>query len=146
MTIPAYCSAVASKIALAPPADYLKLALTGLSLAASGLFPVLLVGIWWPRANRPGALLGMLAGFVIAAYLAVGTIYAPQLSAWLEPVGLAELARSLGAERAALVAMPVGFVVAVVASLATRAPGAEQHAFAAALFKPRDLPADDDAD
>lgn len=138
-------AAVAAKIALAPPADYLKLALTGLSLAASGLLPALLLGIWWPRTNRPGALLGMLVGFAIAAYLAGATIYDTRLLAWLEPVGLAELARSLGAEKASLVAVPVGLVISVLISLATRAPEAERT-FAAALFTPRDLSADDETE
>ena len=31
--------------------------------AASGLFFPLVLGIWWKRANRPGAVAGMVCGF-----------------------------------------------------------------------------------
>ena len=37
--------------------------------AASGLFFPLVLGVWWKRANRPGAIAGMIGGF------AAGTLY-----------------------------------------------------------------------
>lgn len=139
-------AALAAWLVAAPPVDYLRLALTGLSLAASGLFPALLAGIWWRRANRAGVLAGMLSGFAIAVYVAVAALYDQRLFAWLEPLGLADGARQLGTEKIALVAVPVGLVVAALASLATRAPDAARRAFAAALFTPRDMPIDDDTE
>ena len=33
------------------------------SLAAGGLFPALVLGVWWKRANSAGAVAGMIAGF-----------------------------------------------------------------------------------
>ena len=40
------------------------------SFACSGLFFPLVLGVWWKRANREGAIAGMLAGFIIgSAYL-----------------------------------------------------------------------------
>lgn len=135
---------LAARAALAPPADFLTLALVSLSLAASGLFPALLIAVWWRRANRAGAIAGMLAGFAIAAYLTVAAIYAPQFVTWLEPAGLAGLARDLGAERIALVAAPAGLFIAVLGSLVTRPPGPDERAFAGALLGPRDLSSDDE--
>jgi cation/acetate symporter len=127
-----------------PPADYLQLALTSLSLAASGLFPALLVGVWWRRANRFGAIAGMLAGFAIAAYIAAAELYDPRLFVWMEPIGLLDLARSLGAARAALAAVPVGLLIAVLLSLITPAPKPAERAFADALLVPRDMAPDPD--
>ena len=83
-------------VAASPPADYLQLALWSFALAAAGLFPALVLAVWWKRANRWGALLGMLAGFAVAAYLIAAASFYPQLSAYLEQAGLADIVRSLG--------------------------------------------------
>ena len=101
-------------VATDPPADYFRLALTSLSISASGLFPVMLAAVWWRRANRFGALAGMLAGFAVA--LLPRRRRHPRsrpCSRWLEPVGLVEHGWPIGqgpsaSERAALVAVPVG--------------------------------------
>jgi cation/acetate symporter len=81
--------------------------------AASGLFFPLVLGVWWKRANREGAIAGMICGFVAgSAYLwyvqAGGT-------PWLGLDGL----------RFAIVGMPVGLVAQVVVTLMTPAPDAE---------------------
>jgi cation/acetate symporter len=125
-----------------PPADYFRLMLISLSISASGLFPALLVGIWWPRANRFGALAGMLAGFATAGCLAIGNLYSPGLFAPLERAGLADLA-SIGIDRAALLAVPVALLAAFLATLATPRPKPAQRAFAEALLAPRDMPGDE---
>lgn len=139
-------------VAADPPADYFRLALASLSISASGLFPVMLVAVWWGRANRFGAVAAMLAGFAVAAYFAAGEIYDPTLMAWLEPAGLtgveglADWARSLGIERAALIGVPAGVSVAVIVSLVTPAPEPARRAFAAALLSPRDMAPRDDTE
>ena len=48
------------------------------SLAAAGLFPVLVMGIWWKRANTAGAIAGMIAGFGLTLLYLVVTRYYPQ--------------------------------------------------------------------
>jgi cation/acetate symporter len=45
------------------------------SLAASGFFPAMVLGIWWKRANAVGAVLGIAAGFGICLYYLIGTRY-----------------------------------------------------------------------
>ena len=144
--------AFAGYVATDPPADYFRLALVSLSISASGLFPAMLVAVWWGRANRFGALAGMLAGFAVTSYLVIADIYDPTLFAWLEPGGLvsmawpADWARTLGVERAALVAVPVGLLAAVLVSLVTPAPRPAQRAFIAALLSARDMAPRDDVD
>jgi len=48
------------------------------SLAAAGLFPPLVLGIWWERVTAAGAVLGMLGGFAISLLYVVMTRYFPQ--------------------------------------------------------------------
>lgn len=134
---------LAWQMAATPLADYLQLAFASLSIAGCGLLPALLAAVWWRRANRFGAAAGIVVGFAIAALLAAATLYDPAILSWLEPVGLAGLAKELGAERAALVAVPAGLVVIVLVSLATPAPGPRQRAIAKALQAARDLPPED---
>lgn len=134
---------LAANVALDPPADYVKLALTSLSISASGLFPVMVLAVWWRRANRAGALAGMFVGLTISGYVAWASLFDARLFDWLDAAGLKAVALSLGIERIALIAAPAAFAAAALLSLATRAPSAEQRAFAEALFSPRDVVADD---
>ena len=135
---------LATYVAAAPPADYLQLALWSLSLAAGGLFPALVLAIWWKRANRWGALSGMISGFAVAAYLIVARGYLPQLDVYVEQAGLADVVQKLGSNGTVLAAVPVGFVVAILVSLVTPRPKGAQRAFAEALARPSDFPVDDD--
>lgn len=57
----------AAWIAAAGPPAVTELAVWSASLAGASLFPALVAGVWWPRANRAGAVAGMLAGLGAAA-------------------------------------------------------------------------------
>jgi cation/acetate symporter len=43
------------------------------SLAAASFFPALVMGIWWRRANKQGAVAGMVAGLLVTAYYMIGS-------------------------------------------------------------------------
>ena len=92
--------------------------------AASGLFFPLVLGIWWKRANRPGAIAGMVLGFVAgSAYLyAIRTGMPP----WL---GIDHL-------RFAIIGMPVSLIAMVAVSLMTTAPDAETQAMVDEIRNP----------
>jgi cation/acetate symporter len=47
------------------------------SVAAAGLFPVLVLGIWWRRTTRAGAIAGLLAGLVVTISYIGGSQLAP---------------------------------------------------------------------
>jgi cation/acetate symporter len=47
------------------------------SIAAAGLFPALVMGVWWKRANSTGAVVGILAGFGVCLLYLVVTRYFP---------------------------------------------------------------------
>ncbi len=87
--------------------------------ACSGLFFPIVLGIWWKRANRPGALAGMFCGFVAG-------------SAYLYYVAPAFLGNDpfLGIDhlRFGIIGMPVSLVAMIVVSLMTAEPDAETQA------------------
>ncbi|MGV3495111.1 MAG: VC_2705 family sodium/solute symporter [Ramlibacter sp.] len=62
---------LAAMVATLKPADILPLVSASFSLAASGLLPAMVLGIFWRRTTRAGAVAGMLAGFGIAVYYMV---------------------------------------------------------------------------
>lgn len=84
--------------------------------AASGLFFPLVLGVWWKRANKQGAIAGMVLGFLS------GTIYLYYVYTGGTPwLGIDHL-------RFAIIGMPVSLVAMVVVSLLTPEPSAEIQA------------------
>jgi cation/acetate symporter len=59
---------VAAYVTSLKPGDILFLVGAAFSLAASGFFPALVLGVFWRRANYLGAVLGMTAGLGICMY------------------------------------------------------------------------------
>ena len=60
---------------MARPSDILAMVSWAFSLAAAGLFPALVMGIWWKRANSFGAVAGIIAGFGITLMYLIVTRY-----------------------------------------------------------------------
>ena len=58
----------AALVASQKPADILFLVSAAFSFAAAAFFPALVLGIFWKRANKCGAVLGMIAGLGITVY------------------------------------------------------------------------------
>ncbi len=84
--------------------------------ACSGLFFPLVLGVWWKRANKQGAVAGMICGFV------AGSLYLYLVRTGMEPwLGIDHL-------RFGMIGMPVSLVAMVVVSLMTEAPDAETQA------------------
>ena len=84
--------------------------------ACSGLFFPLVLGVWWKRANREGAIAGMVCGF------GAGTLYLIAIQGGMEPwYGLDGL-------RFGMIGMPVSLIAMVVVSLMTPAPSDEIQA------------------
>jgi cation/acetate symporter len=82
--------------------------------ANSGLFFPLVLGVWWKRANRYGAIAGMIGGFGAgAAYL-----YYVQFAGGTPVAGIDGL-------RFGMIGMPVSLILMVVVSLITPSPNEE---------------------
>jgi len=82
--------------------------------AMSGLFFPLVLGVWWKRANRAGAIAGMIVGFVAGSWY-LYMVYAGGMKPWW---GMDHLRFGMVGATASLVAM-------VVVSLLTPAPDKE---------------------
>ncbi|MEQ8335513.1 sodium:solute symporter family protein [Nisaea sp.] len=94
--------------------------------ACSGLFFPLVLGIWWKRANRQGAIAGMMGGFVAGtAYL-----YYVHFAGGTPWLGIDHL-------RFGMIGMPVSLVAMIVVSLMTEEPDAETQAMVDAVRTPR---------
>jgi len=85
--------------------------------AASGLFFPIVLGIWWKRANRQGAIAGMAGGFL------VGTWYLYMIK-W----GGMDIWFGINDLRFAIIGMPVSLALMVIVSLMTPEPDAETQA------------------
>jgi cation/acetate symporter len=112
---------VAYSVYVRRQADILFLVSAAFSLAAAGLFPALVLGIFWRRTTRWGAVCGMVSGFVLTLYYmiinqpwlrSVFGVHEPVQLWWgIEPMA----AGALGA--------PLGFAVTLLVSWVTPRPG-----------------------
>lgn len=90
------------------------------SLAASSLFPVLVLGVFWKRTTRLGAVAGMVAGLGVCVYYIVATYpFFTQLTGF-------EGGRWFGIEpiSSGVFGVPAGFLVAIGVSLLDKRPDA----------------------
>ena len=131
-------------------ANILPFVTAAFSLAAATFFPALVIGIFWRRANRAGAVAGMLAGAGVCLWYMARNLAGPR--AWL---GLDELAGSASASAwswaidgrwfgidpvaAGVFGVPAGCLVLVLVSLITPAPLAAERAMVDALRRPEPL-------
>ncbi|WP_088280130.1 sodium:solute symporter family protein [Ideonella sp. A 288] len=110
----------AAYVAAQKPADILFLVSAAFSFAAAAFFPALTLGIFWKRANKWGASLGMIAGLGITVY------YMVQNQAWLRGVfgvtSPVDLWFGILPISAGVFGVPLGFLVIIVVSLFTGQP------------------------
>lgn len=119
----------AAYVASLKPADILSLVGAAFSIAASTLFPALVLGIFWKRANRQGAIAGMLLGFAVCVFYMVNT----------HPIFGGSVANQWGhiaAISAGVFGVPAGMLAIVVTSLLTPAPDEYSDDFVDFIRKP----------
>jgi cation/acetate symporter len=128
----------AAGVAAQRPADILFLVTAAFSIAASAFFPALVLGIFWGRANKWGALAGMASGLAVTLY------YLVRNEPWLRGVFGVEAAVDLWwgilPVSAGAFGVPLGFAVCVVVSLLTPAPTAQMRQFVRDLRQPGHSP------
>lgn len=106
---------IAAYAASQKPADILSLVAAAFSLAGSTLFPVLVLGVFWKRANHIGAITGMITGFAVCLYYmlrASPVLGGNALETWF---GILPMA-------AGVFGVPAGLFTVVVVSLFTPRP------------------------
>jgi cation/acetate symporter len=109
---------VAAAVASFKPAEILPLVTASFSLAASAFVPAMVLGIFWPRANRRGAVAGMLAGLGLTIYYMLINATAFRAFFGIEPghalwLGIQPLS-------AGVFGVPVGFGVIALVSLVSK--------------------------
>ena len=122
LLVVAVCAAL---VAAQTPAAILFLVSAAFSLAAAAVFPALVCGIFWKRANKWGATLGMLSGVGVTFY------YMATTQPWLRgvfgvtsPIAV-NIWFGIQPISAGLWGVPLGFIVIIVVSLITPSPDRE---------------------
>jgi cation/acetate symporter len=112
---------IAAYVTSKKPGDILFLVGAAFSLAASAFFPPLVLGVFWKRATKWGAIIGMIVGLGICVYYMLRT-YAfftnmgiPKMDLWfgLNPIS------------AGVFGLPAGLITIVIVSLLTPEPNRE---------------------
>jgi len=104
------------------PGNILFLVGAAFSMAASVFFPALVLGVFWKRANKWGAIAGMIGGLGMCLYYMVHTY--PQFIAWFGTTKM-DLWWGIQPISAAVFGTPFGILVLVIVSLLT--PAADQQ-------------------
>ena len=110
-------------------ANILFLVSAAFSLAAASFFPALVLGIFWKRANKWGAISGMVAGFGITLY------YMATTQPWMRD--LCHVAApikdymwwDIQPISAGVFGVPIAFVVTIIVSLLTPPPDQDTQDF-----------------
>jgi cation/acetate symporter len=106
---------VAAYVTSLKPGDILFLVGAAFSLAASAFFPALVLGVFWRRANKWGAIIGMIAGlgtcmyYMYATYPFFGGVAANE---WFHMAPIS----------AGVFGVPIGILTIIVVSLLTPEP------------------------
>jgi cation/acetate symporter len=117
---------IAALIAALKITDILQFVSAAFSLAAAAFFPALVLGIFWRRASRAGAVAGMLAGLVVCAWYMATNL--PTLRTALGVVSPLADSQWFGVDAiaAGVFGVPIGVAVMVVVSLLSTGPTEEQ--------------------
>jgi cation/acetate symporter len=132
---------LAAYVASLKVADILFLVSAAFSLAAAGFFPALVLGIFWKRATKWGAVLGMLSGVIVTFY------YMATTQPWMR--GLFNVTSPVADNiwwgiqpiSAGIFGVPLGFAVIIIVSLLTPAPKREIQELVEHVRYPNIVPA-----
>ena len=113
---------VAAYVTSLKPGNILFLVGAAFSIAASAFFPALVMGIFWKRASKIGAIAGIIAGLGVCLYYMVHTY--PVFIQWF---GTTPITKWFGLEpiSAGMFGVPIGIITIFVVSLVTPAPDKE---------------------
>ncbi|WP_454828205.1 sodium:solute symporter family protein [Pseudoxanthomonas wuyuanensis] len=107
----AFCAAL---VAAQKPEGILALVAWAFSIAGAAFFPALVLGIFWKRANKAGAVSGMIVGFALTMFYLVGVQFMG-MEKWF----------NINTVSAGIFGIPAGFLVIWIVSLLTKAPAQE---------------------
>ena len=124
---------IAGYFGINPPGFVAQVVAFAFGLAAASFFPVIIMGIFWKRATKEGAMAGMAIGIVFtAAYIIYFKFMHPELN------NAANWWWKISPEGIGTVGMALNFVVLTVVSLVTKAPPKEVQDLVANLRYPKE--------
>jgi cation/acetate symporter len=124
---------IAGLFGIYPPGFVAQVVAFAFGLAASSFFPVIIMGIFWKRANKEGAILGMAVGIIFTAgYIIYFKFVNPAANVdanWLW---------GISPEGIGTVGMILNFIVLTVVSMVTAPPPQEVQEMVANLRYPKE--------
>jgi putative solute:sodium symporter small subunit len=115
-------------VAAQKPGTIVSMVAWAFSIAGSALFPALVLGIFWRRATRAGALAGMVVGLAVAIYYIFRVEF--DSLAWIGVSGLRMAPWfNVNSTAAGVFGVLSGFATIIVVSLFGQVPGEEGRAF-----------------
>ena len=114
---------IAAMFAAQKPATILSMVAWAFSIAGSAFFPARVLGIFWKRAHRQGAIAGLVAGGLVTLYYMVRVQFDSIDWLGLHGVGM-EPWLDIQSTAAGIWGVPVGFIVIFVVSILTPPPPA----------------------
>ncbi|MDP1718332.1 MAG: cation acetate symporter, partial [Burkholderiales bacterium] len=116
---------VAAYVTSLKPGNILFLVGAAFSIAASSFVPALVLGVFWKRANRYGAVAGMLVGLgVCLYYMAVTYPFLRDMIGVTKPIA-EYMWFGLNPISAGVFGLPLGMLTIIIVSLLTPAPDKE---------------------
>jgi cation/acetate symporter len=109
-----------------PPGFVGQVVAFAFGLAAASFFPAIVLGIFWKRANAPGAIAGLVTGLTFTAAYMIATIYGG-MEPWF----------GISPEAIGAVGMAINFIVTIAVSSVTKEPSPEIQALVEEVRHPR---------
>jgi cation/acetate symporter len=126
---------VAGYFGINPPAFVAQVVAFAFGLAASSFFPIIIMGIFWKRATKEGAIVGMAAGIIFTAYYIIHVNFY-KAAPWC---------LGISAEGIGTVGMLLNFILIYIVSLVTSPPPQHVQDMVESVRYPRGAAAATDA-
>jgi cation/acetate symporter len=117
---------ISAYVASLKPDTILSMVAWAFSIAGAAFFPALVLGIFWKRANKEGAVAGMLVGFGLTIFYLVGVKFFG-MTPWF---GIKDIA-------AGAFGIPAGFLTITLVSMVTAEPDKQTQALVESVRYPR---------
>lgn len=131
---------VAGYFGINPPGFVAEVVAFAFGLAAASFFPIIVLGIFWKRCNKEGAIAGMVTGLAFTALMILLIRSVPLLGT---ETPILESFFGINAQGVGTVGMVINFVVTIAVTLATPPPPPDVQELVEQIRYPRVMQADE---